>query len=107
MARSLSIHKDGALTRSKELALSRAKAKLDGRSILKRGGRNFCTGVYVNKPRNHRHRGVTIVPIFISTGPIVTRWEDGNDRHTKTPSSHENPIVTGEPPGKGCADLWT
>ena len=46
MARSLSIHKDGALTRSKELALSRAKAKLDRRSILKRGGRNLCTGVY-------------------------------------------------------------
>ena len=46
MARSLSIHKDGALTRSKELALSRAKAKLDRRSIRKRGRRNLCTGVY-------------------------------------------------------------
>ena len=63
--------------------------------------------IYINKPRNHHHRGMTIVPIFISTGPIVTRWEDGNDRHTKTPSSHKTPIVTGEPPGKGCADLWT
>ena len=48
---------------------------------------------------------MAIVTENISTGPIVTGFESRDDRHTKTPSSHKNPIATESDPTDRCADI--